>query len=508
MRACLSSLRAQDFAFALAVRLECRDAIEHFETEYMSLLRSCAERITRDEGRITALTKEVFDELHGSRDVDGRRRSLFDEFDGQVSLITWLREVMLQREMGGPPPAVPLLLQPASADSDAKREFLDALDTAAWPSRRFKFRLWQAPLALVILILISVIATATRRQTRRLAAPPLSAFADNRRASGLSPRQSQRFSAPSRSATVDNRGDGGILQSTLLEASPQFEQSTFTCASYGLGLASTSSGPESRQADRFAGDIESLFSRAEAGARFAMATGSPIPASAAPAQSVATAPRRSVFASRALARPALSSAASKPYPFARVDKARYATNRARLTRSTLSLNQAVVTKWRKIKRDTSARHTRVVEAYRSGNSRLDADSRKTGAASGVALSDAVARKPITVAAPEDLTRWMLTSRGVIARSNDGVSWQPLLSGTDHDLIAGTAPSAEVCWIVGRAGTILRTTDGEQWESIPSPTRADLLSISATNEYTAIVLTADGRRFTTNNGGKTWEPTQN
>ena len=150
----------------------------------------------------------------------------------------------------------------------------------------------------------------------------------------------------------------------------------------------------------------------------------------------------------------------------------------------------------------------MVEAYRSGNSRLDADSRKTGAASGVALSDAVARKPITVAAPEDLTRWMLTSRGVIARSNDGVSWQPLLSGTDHDLIAGTAPSAEVCWIVGRAGTILRTTDGEQWESIPSPTRADLLSISATNEYTAIVLTADGRRFTTNNGGKTWEPTQN
>ncbi len=348
MRACLSSLRAQDFAFALAVRLECRDAIEHFETEYMSLLRSCAERITRDEGRITALTKEVFDELHGSRDVDGRRRSLFDEFDGQVSLITWLREVMLQREMGGPPPAVPLLLQPASADSDAKREFLDALDTAAWPSRRFKFRLWQAPLALVILILISVIATATRRQTRRLAAPPLSAFADNRRASGVSPRQSQRFSAPSRSATVDNRGDGGILQPTLLEASPQFEQSTFTCASYGLGLASTSSGPESRQAEQFAGDIESLFSRREASDRIATATALNTRAFAGPAPSVLTAQGQSVWAGRTMARSALSSDVDEPDPFVRLDKATPATSRARLTRSTLSLDRPVVPKWHKI----------------------------------------------------------------------------------------------------------------------------------------------------------------
>jgi photosystem II stability/assembly factor-like uncharacterized protein len=107
-----------------------------------------------------------------------------------------------------------------------------------------------------------------------------------------------------------------------------------------------------------------------------------------------------------------------------------------------------------------------------------------------------------------LTTWVLTSGGVINRSNDGVRWQPLSSGTDRDLIAGTAPSAEVCWVVGRAGTILRTTDGEQWERIPSPAESDLLSITAADEYAATVLTADGRRFATGNAGKTWQLTRN
>ena len=39
-------------------------------------------------------------------------------------------------------------------------------------------------------------------------------------------------------------------------------------------------------------------------------------------------------------------------------------------------------------------------------------------------------------------------------------------------------------------------DGEQWERIPSPAGTDLMSIAAADEYSAIVLTSDRRRFAT------------
>jgi hypothetical protein len=205
----------------------------------------------------------------------------------------------------------------------------------------------------------------------------------------------------------------------------------------------------------------------------------------------------SALAERTISRSASKSAVAKPDQVAGVDKARHALNRGTLTRSYVEAK---------------------VDAHRLRRAGFGADSRKTeagkpgnfgGAASfPVAPGDAGASKPITIASAGHLTTWVLTSGGVINRSNDGVSWQPLSSGTDRDLIAGTAPSAEICWVVGRGGTILRTTDGEQWERIASPAEADLLNIAATDEYSAIVLTADGRRFATDNGGKTWQLTRN
>jgi photosystem II stability/assembly factor-like uncharacterized protein len=49
---------------------------------------------------------------------------------------------------------------------------------------------------------------------------------------------------------------------------------------------------------------------------------------------------------------------------------------------------------------------------------------------------------------------------------------------------------------------------EQWERIPSPAGTDFMSIAAADEYSAIVLTSDGRRFATDNGGETWQLTRN
>jgi len=113
-------------------------------------------------------------------------------------------------------------------------------------------------------------------------------------------------------------------------------------------------------------------------------------------------------------------------------------------------------------------------------------------------------KPITIASTGQLTFWRLTPGGVIARSSNGVRWQPLDSGTSSDLFAGAAPSAEICWVVGRRGTVLRTIDGEQWQQTASPIDADLVGITATDEYSAVVSTADGKKFSTHDGGKSWQ----
>jgi hypothetical protein len=477
----LSSLRAPDLAFALAVRLGCSDAVEHLATRYTSLLRSLAEHIARDNGRVITLTKEVFDDLYGRQDPEGRRRSLFEDFDGRISLIMWLREVMVQREMGGGSTTVPLLHQRSKINSDETPVFLgapNALSVAtvapatttapavllAQPLKLHKLQSWRVTMTLMVLIVISVIATHTRRSSHRFAALSLSAIADNRR-------------------------EIGAVQRTLRGVSLQHEQLAFTCASPSFGLASYSSSQQSPQPDLLACDIDVLLVRKEVGSRFTATMVSPTRAFVAPAPNIAIPKRPSALADSTMPRSLRRRRAAG---------AEKSINKNRVRAALSPGGSYVETK---------------VGAYRSANSELEANPRKPegakgdgfgdGTASDFVLSDGAVRKPIVVEAPGHLTRWMLTSRGVIARSSDGVGWRPLTSGTDVDLIAGTAPSADVCWVIGRAGTILRTTDGEQWERIPSPTGAELLSIAARDEHSATVLTVDGRKFATDNGGKTW-----
>jgi len=68
----------------------------------------------------------------------------------------------------------------------------------------------------------------------------------------------------------------------------------------------------------------------------------------------------------------------------------------------------------------------------------------------------------------------------------------------------SAPSDSVCWFVGRAGLVLLTTDaGATFTRVDLAERLDLASVSATDERHATVSTADGRRFRTDDGGRTW-----
>jgi photosystem II stability/assembly factor-like uncharacterized protein len=58
-------------------------------------------------------------------------------------------------------------------------------------------------------------------------------------------------------------------------------------------------------------------------------------------------------------------------------------------------------------------------------------------------------------------------------------------------------------MVGRGGTVLRSTDRENWQRLNIPQAPDLSAISATDARTATVTAADGRTFSTADGGLNW-----
>lgn len=112
---------------------------------------------------------------------------------------------------------------------------------------------------------------------------------------------------------------------------------------------------------------------------------------------------------------------------------------------------------------------------------------------------------VEVVAPGAQVHWRAGSGGQIERSQDsGATWEAQNAGTSQELLAGSAPSDSVCWIVGRSGTIVRTTDGRAWSRLESPVSADIVSVAATSAANATIATADGQRFLTRDGGKTWE----
>ena len=109
--------------------------------------------------------------------------------------------------------------------------------------------------------------------------------------------------------------------------------------------------------------------------------------------------------------------------------------------------------------------------------------------------------------------WRFGSAGRIERSTDGGgTWTPQSSPIQTDLLAGSAPSETVCWLVGPNGAILLSTDGATWVQVPSPKQAeqnsqppDWTSVEARNARSAVIRAADGRRYSTSDGGKTWQP---
>src|SRR5262249_53744609 len=94
----LGSLHATDLAFAVAFRLGCSEAMDYFEREQRKQIRSLAAESAQSPSQLTRLTEKLRRELHGHEMKDGRRLSLFEQFDGRVALRDWLR-ALVEREI-------------------------------------------------------------------------------------------------------------------------------------------------------------------------------------------------------------------------------------------------------------------------------------------------------------------------------------------------------------------------------------------------------------------------
>ena len=105
-----------------------------------------------------------------------------------------------------------------------------------------------------------------------------------------------------------------------------------------------------------------------------------------------------------------------------------------------------------------------------------------------------------------LTRWRVLASGQVERSlTNGASWEPTAIDPPAFVTAGAAPSAAVCWLVGRRGVVLSSTDaGAHFSRVAPPAVVNLVSVRATDSLHATVGAADGRTFTTSNGGASWE----
>jgi hypothetical protein len=138
--------------------------------------------------------------------------------------------------------------------------------------------------------------------------------------------------------------------------------------------------------------------------------------------------------------------------------------------------------------------------------------KQAGAAANVAVnpsmkSSVFERQPaaLVVRTPDEGVQYRVVEVGVVERSDDGgASWQDQRVTAKTEILAGAAPSVDVCWLVGRGGIVLMTTDGKNWKKIPSAAEVDLVAVTAADATFATVVTADGRKFSTQNGGTTWQ----
>jgi len=119
------------------------------------------------------------------------------------------------------------------------------------------------------------------------------------------------------------------------------------------------------------------------------------------------------------------------------------------------------------------------------------------------VSLSAAGAPFVLTSPDKSVHWRALPGRIERSTDDGVTWsaQPLNPGLL--LTTGQCVTSEVCWLAGTAGAVLRTTDGRTWTMAIPPASTNITAIHPADALNAAVTTADGRTFSTSDGGQTW-----
>jgi hypothetical protein len=142
-------------------------------------------------------------------------------------------------------------------------------------------------------------------------------------------------------------------------------------------------------------------------------------------------------------------------------------------------------------------------AGRAGGGRGGGGGRGSGAATQVSAPAPAMAKAEAVNQP---AHWRIFVGNRVERSRDnGLTWTAIKVDAGLPSITnGSAPSGQICWLVGARGLVLVSADATTFTRAAAPAEVDLVSVQAADERSAVVTAADGRTFTTIDGGKTWK----
>jgi len=114
-----------------------------------------------------------------------------------------------------------------------------------------------------------------------------------------------------------------------------------------------------------------------------------------------------------------------------------------------------------------------------------------------------------ITTPDPKVLWRIVAGTAVELSKDGgATWkkQELRSfEANPQIAAGYAPTKKICWLVGRDGVIILTRDAAHWVPIPPPVNTDFVGVTAQDNFSATVTTADGHKFSTDDAGDHWNP---
>ena len=125
---------------------------------------------------------------------------------------------------------------------------------------------------------------------------------------------------------------------------------------------------------------------------------------------------------------------------------------------------------------------------------------------GALQKNARAAAAIEIATLDPSLGWRIIDDRIERSEDGGRTWRVIRQNSGDGLTAGSAPSNNVCWFVGRGGRVLLTADGgTTFRNVSLAEPLDLASVAAIDFRTAMIYSVIGRRFRTEDSGRSWMP---